>query len=317
MSFKKNIHLIAVLVLIVGISSCRNEFTTDPPTQEPDLTELRGAYLGQTPPGNVPIKFAPNNLFIATSTNWWYHGSPVFSPDGNEMYFVKYIHNPHAVQIWFTKSINGQWTVPQKTSFSTSSFDNNPYFGASNDTLYFQSQRGGGIIFRVTRTTNGWTQPTALNIPYPSGYGVSNEFYIARNKSIYFSLELLATGSDRDIYRSRFINGSYTQPENLGLPINTSAGEGVGYVDPDERFIIYYSPKPGGLGFHDLYISSRNQNGTWNNPISLGPLINSSTEEIDPYITPDGRYFFFNTSRAGDDGYTPYWVDATFLDALR
>ena len=151
MSFKKNIHLIAVLVLIVGISLGRpeNEFTTDPPTQEPDLTELRGAYLGQTPPGNVPIKFAPNNLFIATSTNWWYHSSPVFSPDGNEMYFVKYIHNPNAVQIWFTKSINGQWTVPQKTSFSTSSFDNNPYFGASNDTLYFQSQRGGGIILEL------------------------------------------------------------------------------------------------------------------------------------------------------------------------
>ena len=78
-----------ILFTSIGLfSSCKKEYTTEPPTQEPDLTELRGAYVGQTPPGNVPVKFAPNNLFIANGS-WWWQSSPVFSPDGNEMYFTQ------------------------------------------------------------------------------------------------------------------------------------------------------------------------------------------------------------------------------------
>ena len=46
MSIKKNIHIIAVLVLIVGISSCKKGTTTEPSTQEPDLTELKNIHIG-------------------------------------------------------------------------------------------------------------------------------------------------------------------------------------------------------------------------------------------------------------------------------
>jgi len=296
------------------LASCRKDPAPDSDTE---LTELSGPFLGQTPPGNNPVRFAPNNLFIAGSNTWWYHGSPVFSPDGNEMYFVKYFANQTGAQIWFTKNTKGHWTVPVKAPFSTSHFDNNPLFITSNDTLYFQSQRGGGYIFRVTRTATGWSNPVALNMIFPSNSGIGNEFWITKNKTIYFEVSGNNGSIPGDIYRAKFVNGRYIMPENIGSPINTAIGEMVGYVDPDERYMIYCSKKEGGYGWHDLYISFSNQDGTWNSPVNLGSRINTGEEDIAPYITPDGKYFFYNSIKAGDNGYTPYWVDAGFIEALK
>ncbi|MDP1994282.1 MAG: fibrobacter succinogenes major paralogous domain-containing protein, partial [Ignavibacteria bacterium] len=105
----------------------------------------------------------------------------------------------------------------------------------------------------------------------------------------------------------------YSQPENIGSPINTNIGEAVGYVDPDERFMVFESKKPGGYGWHDLYISSRNLTGKWNDPINLGSKINTDFEDGTPQVTPDGKYFFYTTIKGRDKGYTPYWVDAKVI----
>jgi len=48
-------------------------------------------YLGQPTPGNVPIRFPPDSLLA--NDEWFWHGSPVFTPDGLEMYWTK-IYQP-------------------------------------------------------------------------------------------------------------------------------------------------------------------------------------------------------------------------------
>jgi len=320
-----NIQSVSIISKLAGallsIISCQSETPTDPPVSGSDLSQLRGVYLGQPPPGNVPVRFAPDNSFRSNGA-WWWQSAPVFSPDGNEMYFTKYFTGSEVHAIWYTKSIGGQWTVPQKAPFSTSSFDSSPFFSQSNDTLYFFSTRSGGFIFRTTRTSTGWTDPVALNIPLPQNYVGGQSFSITKNKTVYFGMMINTAGDPQamyrsaDIYASKFINGQYSQPENIGSSINTEFGEGVGYVDPDERFMIFSSTKLGGLGLHDMYVSARNPDGTWNNSIPLGHPINSASEDSSPLITHDGKYLFYITEKPGDNGYTPYWVNATILDDL-
>ena len=277
-------------------------------------------YIGQTPPGMLPVKFVPNNSYLANG-NWWWRSSPSFSPQGNEMYFVKYFTDTETHEIWYTKCVNDQWTVPLKAPFSTSTFNSNPLFLESNDTLYYYSQRPDGFIFIVTRISTGWSEPVALEIPVPSNFAGVTSFSITKSKTIYFamldsSISAPNIWSTADIYRTEFVNGQYTQPENIGSPINTDVGEVVGYVDPNERFMIYSSPKQGGYGLYDLYISNRNEDGTWNDPINLGAQINTVSEDDCATITPDGKYFFFTTIKSGDNGYSPYWVDAQVIYSL-
>lgn len=284
----------------------------------PEIFAQCSPYLGQNPPNFTAKRFQPSGL-LATSS-WWWQSPPIFSPDGNEMYFVKYITNSEHHEIWYTQCLNSQWTSAEKVSFSTGTYDANPMFLQSNDTLYFYSHRPEGFIFRVTRISTGWSEPIALDIPLPEnarGYG----FSMTNNKTIYFSMldESDTSGdiwSTSDIYVARFVNGQYTQPENLGSTINTNIGEGIGYVDPDERFIIFESINPQGFGWHDMYLSNRNSDGTWDTPINLGPKINGSYEDSYPTISHDGEYFFFVTQKNGDYGYNPYWIKSAVIFEL-
>jgi hypothetical protein len=54
--------------------------------------------------------------------------------------------------------------------------------------------------------------------------------------------------------------------------------------------------RPDGLGGFDLYISY-NRNGILTKPANLGDKINSSGNESSPTISPDGKYFFWTSTR--------------------
>jgi hypothetical protein len=269
------------------------------------------AYFGQDPPGMTPVRFPPASLLA--NDDWFWHGSPVFSPDLMEMYWGKYTIYPtyQRIELAFVEVEDTQWTQMQNPPFVDLNYgENNPWFSESGDTLYFISHRPGGFIFYVTRTPTGWSQPASLNIPLPPNSGTGWQFSITSDKTIYFEIWANNGSSPPDIYRTSYVGGQYTMPENIGMPVNSSGNEFNPYIDPDERFLMFLSDRPGGYGFHDIYISTRNQDGTWNDPINLGPEINSDQDDAAPYISPDGLYFFFNAWKTEDLGYNPYWVDA-------
>ena len=247
---------------------------------------------------------------MAANTEWQYHGTPTFSPDGNEMYYAIYRYNPGRIEIWFTECINGNWTAPQKAPFSNNNYsNNNPYFSQHKDTLFFLSDRPNGIVFKVTRNNGVWSSPLALNINFPTGYSPGWQFSIADNGNLY--TELTGPGGTEDIYLWRFVNGQYQSPENL-TAICSPQLDFTPFIDPEERFIMFASRRPGGFGNTDLYISKRNSDDTWAVPINLGQEINSG-DVISPIISRDGKYFFFEAWMPEALGGNPYWVDANVI----
>lgn len=311
---KMNLILLVSLCVTVAVTGCKKSSTGPVADDGPAMLNVYGAYMGATPPGSTIARFAPDASLRATSS-WFYHGSPIFSPDGNEMYFVKYFTSDDHTEIWFTKRINDQWTVAQKASFSQGGFVNNPFFvGNDNDTLYFKSNMNGYWIHKVTRTANGWSSPTSLAITLPTGYTAGNTFCVLSDGSVYFQANDSSLITNVcDIFVTRLSGGVYSTPENI-TSINTSYNEWLGYVDPSETYMIFVSNRPGGSGMHDLYIS-RKVAGSWNTPVNLGVSVNGTWEDGAPHITSDGNYLFFNTVKAGDLGYTPYWISSSVLPA--
>ena len=261
-------------------------------------------YLGQTPPGNIPERFPPVEL--QANADWWWHSSPIFSPAGDEMFFVKY----YAVQYMemnYMKVENGVWTEPETPWFVTPDYiDNCPTFSATGDTLYFLSTRPGGFIFMTTKENNDWTTPVALQIPIPTGFDLGWQFSINNNRDIYLE-------SDSDLYCTRFIGSNYQTPEALPAVINTSNSEFCPYIDPEDNFILFSSNRPDSYGFHDIYISSKDDSGNWTEPVNLGSEINTDNDEAFAFFSYDNLYFFFTTLHANDLGYNPYWVDAQVI----
>jgi Secretion system C-terminal sorting domain/WD40-like Beta Propeller Repeat len=269
-------------------------------------------YLGRPRPGMTPLRFPPDSLLA--NNDWFWHGSPIFSPDLKEMYWGKYTIYPNyqTIELAFTEFADSHWTPMQVPTFANLNYDeNNPLFSLTGDTLFFFSMRPGGFIYRVARTSTGWTQPMAVPVPVPSGMYTGLNFSFSGSRTLYF--ELSYSTLPHDIFKSALLNGSYQMPVMLDTAINSGYSEICPYMDPDERFIIFASNRPGSYGYHDLYISTRNPDNTWNAAANLGPVINSSSGEASPYITPDGLYFFYTTEKPGDLGYNPYWISAQYI----
>lgn len=307
---------IKIILLTITFSFCCQYYSNACVNNETGVlkSDTSWKYLGRPRPRMTPLRFPPDSL-LATS-NWMWHGSPMFSPDLKEMYWGKIINYSiyQRISLAFTKYVNNQWTSMQTAPFiDTSYMNNNPFFSRTGDTLFFISGAPGGFIFRVKRTPTGWTQPSAVPIPpAPQTIGNGLQFSIAKDGTLYF--EAGDSVMYHDLYKSELINGTYQVPVNLGPVINTNySSEICPYIDPDERFIMFASTRPGGYGYHDIYISKRNSNGTWSTPINLGATINSSFEDAYPYISPDGLYFFFTTWKQNDVGYNPYWISAQYI----
>ena len=129
----------------------------------------------------------------------------------------------------------------------------------------------------------------------------------------------------------------YLAAERLSDTINSGHFEGNPFVASDERFLLFKSSRPGGYGSTDLYVSFRQADDSWGEPINLGPEVNSPENELEPRLSPDGKYLFFTSFRKHDpaefseipyarlmalyrspqNGYgTLYWVDASIIEDL-
>jgi hypothetical protein len=106
---------------------------------------LKGPYLGQKAPGIVPALFAP--LPLRANETWFWHGSPSFSADGGELYFVRYIKGQNYAEMMRLLREKDDWRAPERASFSSPQHrDNNPFFAGR---LYISPARLGTV--RVVR----------------------------------------------------------------------------------------------------------------------------------------------------------------------
>ena len=120
------------------------------------------------------------------------------------------------------------------------------------------------------------------------------------------------TLGSRDIYYSRLVGGRYTEPVHLGPEINSAYGEGDVLIAPDESWMIVNSNgRPDDLGRGDLYISVKKGDGSWTALKNMGEGINSPQSDYCPMLSPDGKYFFFTSTRTGSGDI--YWVDARII----
>lgn len=96
-----------------------------------------------------------------------------------------------------------------------------------------------------------------------------------------------------DIYVSKKLDGQWSQPHNLGAPINSKGWEAQPAISADGKTLYFVSNRAGGLGGYDIYSSSLKDDGNWSVPKNLGPQINTPFDEVAPYIHADNRTLYF------------------------
>jgi len=236
-----------------------------------------------------------------------YESHPTFSPSGDTLYFIKCSYDLKLSAIYVSYKKAGQWSAPQVAAFSGKYMDADPFVTRDGKALYFMSDRpikegdprqDYTDIWMVTITKNGLSAPEHLDAPVNSKM---DEYYptVAANGTIYFGSTREGGKGGSDIYRCRYQDGKYLPAENLGDAINSEFHDYEAYIAPDESYIIYNSSRPNGLKNLDFYISF-NKNGVWTKAKKLAAPISSDSIDWSPKVTPDGKCFYFSSTRSKD-----------------
>lgn len=239
-----------------------------------------------------------------------------FSPNGQSFYFSRSQNGQW--DIFISQFTNGSWSKPVPASFCDEKYSEaDPAFSPDGKLFFISNQPRQGKLMRkdfdiwYIEPKEGGTWSEATNLSEVNSDSSEYYIYFAANRNLYFGSSRPGGYGSEDIYVSRFVNGAYTLPRNLGPTINSPASEHDPCVSDDERFIIFKSEnRDDGFGQADLYFSKIDEEQNWTPAQNLGARINTDGYEYCPYFTPDGRFFFFSSQN------DIMWMDRKVLEEI-
>ena len=221
-----------------------------------------------------------------------------------------------AVAMIFTSLVSakhfGDWGAPVNvesipgTSSELNTTFNEGYPMESPDglSLYIASDRQpGGIgasgldiwVAHRANTDDPWGDPENLGLPVNSSAHDHSPTPVPGHGLYFVSGREGGCGMD-DIYFTRFKNGVWEEPQNLGCQINSAAGESSPsyFEDQSGHAILYFSSgRAGGLTPQDIYFSVDF------GPAQLVPELNTTFNDVRPNVRKDGLEIVFDSTRPG------------------
>ncbi len=253
---------------------------------------------------------------------------PCLSADGLELYF--HSNRPGGYgshDLWVTRrpSLNDAWSMPTNLgrTVNSSSLDQCPYISSDGLSLFFCSDRSGGLgnadIWVTTRPTKTgpWEPPANLG-PLINTSSIEGHPYIsADGLSLYFA-DVTAPGDiptrpggygGGDIWVStrqtseRMPEGYWGEPQNLGAVVNSPAYDAAPCISSDGLMLFFHSERTGGYGNHDIWVARRKTpDDPWEEPVNLGPLVNTSLGDGGPALSADGKTLYFMSGGTVNSG---------------
>lgn len=198
----------------------------------------------------------PENNYDINSNN--HDATAGISSDGSIMYVYK---SAGGGQLYESQLIDNMYSFPERLDNNI----NNGLMQASasltfdKTTLYFTSLRddgyGGQDIYVSKRDSkNRWQEPVNIGATINTPYDEEGIFITPDGNTLYFSSKGHNSMGGFDIFKSEFINGTWSNPVNIGYPINTPDNDVFFTMGASGLRAYYSSKKKDGYGDQDLYM---------------------------------------------------------------
>ncbi len=143
---------------------------------------------------------------------------------------------------------------------------------------------------------NGWTPMKNMGYPINTSDNEGAQTLSADGRMMIFTACNRSDGLGRcDLYWCNRQGNTWSQPKNMGRPVNSAYRETQPSISPDGRTLYFSSDRTGGKGNHDIWVSTRDSSDQWTVPVNLGDSINTKGTEMSPFIHPDNRSLYFSS----------------------
>jgi hypothetical protein len=236
--------------------------------------------------------------------------SPTFDCERNELYFMRRTPGIFDYTIYKSTLMRSSWTEPEIVTFSGKFRDAAPYLSPDGNTLFYDSKRPDPSVAENSinlwfsnRTTTGWSKPTflkqsSINVRDEPKAG-QDEFGPAvdgNGKLYFYSFRSPDRGGSR--YSSEPPYNKIKMDNDIPDPSYDTFVSYL-YISPDGRLAITEGKGKTGRDT-DLYFSRLSDDGQWSPPTPI-TAVNTAYGEGGPFISSDGKYFFFTSNRPTND----------------
>ena len=210
-------------------------------------------------------KLGSRKPFSSSINTQFNESTPVFTKDGNTMYFTR------------------------------NNYVNRKLGSDIENTILLK-------ILRATKDKNGnWGD--IVEVPFNSDqYNVAHPALSPDEKYLYFASDMPGSFGNSDIFRVEILgDNQYGTPENLGNIINTAGRESFPYISKDN--VLYYSSDGiPGLGGLDIFAVKFNDDGSTSKPVNIGMPGNSADDDFCFVFNSDSKIGFLTSNRPGGKG---------------
>ena len=253
-----------------GINTPSDEYINTITADESTIIFTRKSYSGKL---TRPVE----ELFIAQKDSLKWKVSPLkfdssedvntgalcISPDGKTVFYTLCGANDAygSCDLYVSQRRNQEWSKPINLgpTINTSAWETQPSISADDKSLYFVSNRPGGIgradIWVSKKDINDeWGTPQNLGEPVNTPDDEMSPFIHPDGRTLYFASKGHPGMGGSDLFLSRLnADGKWQEPINLGYPINTYADEISLLVNPAGDKAYISSTQKGGFGGFDIY----------------------------------------------------------------
>jgi outer membrane protein OmpA-like peptidoglycan-associated protein/tetratricopeptide (TPR) repeat protein len=179
-----------------------------------------------------------------------------------------------------------------------------PALTADGRTLIFtrkeplKEEAGSGFEvenFYISEYRDGqWSRARNIGPPINTDENEGAQSISVNGRHLYFTACNRADGIGRcDIYYSYREGENWSEPENIGSVVNSYAWDSQPSISPDGQRLFFTSSRNGNIGITDIWVSTRDEGGSWQKPVNLGPVINTGGREVSPFIHADNKTLYF------------------------
>jgi outer membrane protein OmpA-like peptidoglycan-associated protein len=188
-------------------------------------------------------------------------GAAFFSADGQWAFITlcDRLGGYGSCDLYFSELKGLTWSEPKNlgAEVNSPSWESHPTLTHDRKRLYFASSRPGGIggtdIWYTEWKNNAWQKPVNLGPPINTPGDEYSPMIAADGRTLYFASDYHPGMGGQDLFVSFLTDTGWTQPRNLGYPLNTPANEQTLCIDARGERGYIALVRPEGLGREDIY----------------------------------------------------------------